>query len=91
MMVGIHSEPIEDPLHDEDSRKILLLTSKQLGDHIVYGKLRITVPRGASLRWPARQHNPYTKDGCSTLPNAKLVLVLPFADVAEHRIILSHR
>lgn len=28
-MDGMHSEPIEDPLHDEDCRKILLLTSKR--------------------------------------------------------------
>jgi hypothetical protein len=28
-MVGMHSETIEDPLHDETCRKILLLTSKQ--------------------------------------------------------------
>ncbi|MCJ2541279.1 MAG: hypothetical protein LN414_08425, partial [Candidatus Thermoplasmatota archaeon] len=28
-MLGMHSEPIEDPLHDETCRKILLLTSKR--------------------------------------------------------------
>lgn len=28
-MVGMHSETIEDPLHDETCRKILLLTSKR--------------------------------------------------------------
>jgi hypothetical protein len=28
-MVGMHSETIEDPLHDETCRRILLLTSKQ--------------------------------------------------------------
>jgi hypothetical protein len=29
MLVGMHSVPIEDPLSDEDCRRILLLTSKQ--------------------------------------------------------------
>ena len=28
-MVGMHSEPVEDPLLDDASRRILLLTSKQ--------------------------------------------------------------
>ena len=28
-MLGMHSEPIEDPLHDETCRRILLLTSKR--------------------------------------------------------------
>ena len=67
----------------------LTLTAGDVGGHFIYGKLKVTMPAGASLRWPARQHNPYTKDGRSTLPSAKLVLVLPFADTAEHRITLS--
>jgi hypothetical protein len=29
MMVGMHSERLEDPLHDETCRRILLLTSKR--------------------------------------------------------------
>ena len=56
----------------------VVLGSKEIGDSFLYGDLRVSVPAGASLRWPARQHNQYKKDGSSPLKNAKLVLVLPF-------------
>lgn len=67
----------------------VLLASEQIGGHLVYGGLKVTAPEGVSLRWPALQHNPYTKDGRSPLPSAKLVLVLPFDDASEYTIILS--
>jgi len=69
----------------------LLLTAEQLGGHFVFGGLKVSVPEGASLRWPARQHNPYTRDGRSSLEAAKLVLVLPFGQADEHRVVLSHQ
>lgn len=61
-------------LNEED----VLLTSEQVGDWFVYGGMLVNMPPGASLRWPVRQHNPYTKDGHSSLDAAKLVLCLPF-------------
>lgn len=70
-------------------RKGFVLSADQLGDHFVYGGLKVTAPPGASLRWPARQHNPYTKDGHSSLPAAKLVLCLPFDSVASQQVILA--
>ena len=75
------------PLTKDD----LLLTSEQVGDHFVYSKLKVTMPKGASLRWPARQHNPYKRDGSSPLSTAKLALVLPFEAVDTHTVILSHQ
>lgn len=66
------------------------LTSEQIGDHFCYGDLRVSVPPGASLRWPEWQHNPYTKDGNSPLGNAKLVLVLPFDSTDRYDIRLSY-
>ena len=68
----------------------LLLTAAQTGDHILFGGLKVSVPAGAALRWPARQHDPYTKDGHSSLQNAKLVLALPFAESGTYRVTLSH-
>lgn len=69
-------------LDEED----LELTSEKVGAYFDFGGLRVTMPEGAALTWPARQHNPYTKDGHSSLSNAKLVLVLPFTEREEYRI-----
>lgn len=62
-------------LADQD----LLISATEIGAWFSYGGLRVSVPSGASLRWPARQHDPYKKDGSSPLSTAKLVLCLPFA------------
>ena len=64
------------------------LNSSGAGAYVDYAGLRVFMPEGASLVWPARHHNPYTKDGHSSLSNAKLVLVLPFAGREEYRIAL---
>lgn len=72
------------------SEEPVALTAAEIGDHFVYAGLRVSVPPGARLLWPCRQHDPYTKDGRSALSNAKLVLCLPFSKgVNEHRVRLS--
>ena len=55
----------------------------QIGGRFDWGGLRVVVPPGASLMWPARQFNPYKKDGASSLANAKLVLILPLKKEGE--------
>ncbi len=67
----------------------VLLAAAQIGDWFEYGGLRVSVPAGASLRWPARQHDPYRKDGRSSLTAAKLVLAMPFAESGRHEIVLQ--
>ena len=67
----------------------LVLEAAEIGESFVFGGLRVTMPEGGSLRWPARQHNPYKKDGSSSLSCAKLVLVLPFDTVAQHAVTLA--
>ena len=57
---------------------ILEWAGRDLGSWFNYGGVRVSVPGGAKLLWPARQHNPYKKDGSSTLAEARLVLCLPF-------------
>ncbi len=69
----------------------LVLSRDDIGEWFVYGDLKVGVPDGSSLRWPALHHNPYTRDGHSSLRAAKLVLVMPFEDAAEHTVILEHR
>ena len=64
----------------------LTLTSEAIGAWFELAGLRVAMPPGASLRWPEKQHNPYTKDGRSSLDDAKLVLVLPFVEVEEYCI-----
>ena len=71
------------------SEKDLVLDSKNIGDSFVFGKLKVTVPEGALVRWPCRQHDPYTKDGHSELRAAKLVLALPFDKVTTYRVVIS--
>ncbi|HPO12026.1 MAG TPA: hypothetical protein PLI09_01170 [Candidatus Hydrogenedentes bacterium] len=73
------------PLTEED----LLLESDALGNFIIYDDLKITIPPTARLRWPARQHNPYKKDGSSSLEAAKLVIVLPFDSIEEYTLTMS--
>ncbi|MGQ9731888.1 MAG: hypothetical protein ACUVX8_11540, partial [Candidatus Zipacnadales bacterium] len=53
------------------------ITGENLGTFFTYAGLQVQVPEGTYLIWPARQHNPYAKDGQSSLSNAKLVLCLP--------------
>jgi hypothetical protein len=66
------------------------LSRKQAGAQVEFRGLLIDLPEGASLMWPARQHNPYTKDGSSPLSSAKLVVVMPFAGgVTEQTVRLS--
>ncbi|MEA3401761.1 MAG: hypothetical protein U9R79_11025 [Armatimonadota bacterium] len=63
----------------------------RIGEWLIYSDLKVTVPEGCSLLWPARQHNPYTKDGHSSLSHAKLVLVMPFEETDEHTVALEHQ
>jgi len=68
----------------------LVLSSAEIGPSFDYGGLRVSVPAGASLRWPMRQHNPYAKDGSAPLGTAKLVLCLPFDQGrTKHEVTLS--
>ncbi len=67
----------------------LVLDGRNIGDHFDFGRLRVVIPNGATLRWPARQHNPYTKDGRSQLSDAKLVLCLPFEKTGSQTVMLS--
>ena len=60
-----------------------VLTGPEIGGSFTFGDLLVTVPETASLRWPAKQHDPYKKDGRSPLTAAKLVLVLPFETEGE--------
>ena len=65
------------------------LDAAATGSGFTYGGLTVTAPEGATLRWPASQHNPYKKDGSSSLGVAKLVLSLPFDAVDTYTIRLS--
>ncbi|MGD9495352.1 MAG: hypothetical protein AB7Y46_03475 [Armatimonadota bacterium] len=65
------------------------LSAEQIGGFFTYADVKVTVQPPAGLRWPARQHNPYTKDGSSSLGAAKLVLVMPFEDTDEYTVTLE--
>lgn len=66
------------------------LAKGNIGHCFTYAGLKVALPEGARVRWPARQHNPYTKDGASSLSAAKLVVALPFEEgVSEQTILLS--
>jgi len=55
----------------------VLLSAADVGDWLLWDGLKVGLPAGATIRWPALQHNPYTKDGRSKLTDAKLVICLP--------------
>ena len=54
-----------------------------IGAWFEHGGCHVSVPAGARLVWPRRAHNPYKKDGGSTLAEARLVLCLPFSHSAS--------
>jgi hypothetical protein len=63
--LGLSEEPLE-------------VSGPDLGDHVEHAGWRLSLPRGATLLWPAREHNPYEKAGRSPLESARLVVALPF-------------
>jgi hypothetical protein len=65
------------------------LSSAQIGDHFIHSDLRVSVPEGASVLWPALHFDPYTRDGSSGLHHAKIVLVMPFEETGEYTVRLS--
>jgi len=66
------------------------LSAAETGEWFDYGAVRIRVPPGARLVWPKKSHNPYKKDGSSTLEDARLVLCVPFSNnVAKHEVALE--
>jgi len=56
-----------------------------IGAWFQYGNVRVRVPAGSKLLWPMKRHNPYKKDGSSSLADARLVLCLPFSSSASKR------
>lgn len=59
--------------------KTIAWKSTDIGDWIECSSVRFSAPTGAKLQWPAKQHNPYKKDGSSKLEDARLVLTVPFS------------
>lgn len=57
----------------------LRLAQTQTGPWFEWDGMRVDIPANATLLWPARQHNPYAKDGLAPLANAKLVMNLPLS------------
>ncbi len=83
---AVHTAAGNDLVLTEDA---FILTGQEIGGGFTFGGLSVIVPGDASLRWPAKQHNPYAKDGKSKLADAKLVVVLPFEAVGKQDIVLS--
>jgi hypothetical protein len=67
------------------------LKAAEVGDHVVYRGLRITVPQGSRLRWPVLPHDPYKRDGAASLHSGKLVLIMPFDTVDTYTVTLAHQ
>jgi hypothetical protein len=63
--------------------------ASEMGGWFEHGGCRVSAPPGSRLVWPKKAHNPYKKDGSSTLAEARLVLCLPFSNaVPEQEITL---
>ena len=61
------------------NEKRLVWTGADIGAWFQYGAVRVSVPPDGKLMWPIKRHNPYKKDGSSSLADARLVLCLPFS------------
>ncbi len=66
-----------------------ILSAEQVGAWFVYEGLKVSMPAGATLRWPERQNDQYHKTLQAPLHNAKLVLCLPFNETGKYTITLS--
>lgn len=65
------------------------LSNEEVGGSFIHGDLKVTVPDGVWLRWPAMAHNPYKRDGSSGLNAARIVLVMPFDEIDEYTVRLT--
>jgi len=80
-----------------DGRRITLgsdtlsLTAAELGGEVLYYGLRVGLPEGSRLLWPALPHNPYKSDGSAGLSSGKLVVAMPFESTDTHTVTLSHQ
>ncbi len=64
--------------------------ASEMGGWFEWTGWRVSVPAGARLSWPRKAHNPYKKDGSSTLAEARMVLCLPFSAAApKHEVTLT--
>ncbi len=64
------------------STETLQLSAARLGGRLEYelseqGRVRIVLPAGATLHWPALPHNPYRRDGRSYPAEGRLELRIP--------------
>ncbi len=67
------------------------LTAEQTGPWLEWDGLRVELPAAAGLRWPARQYDPYAKDGTAPLAAARLVIVLPLTEAAPRQTLTLRR
>ncbi len=75
----------ESPLGEEG----FVLDDGEAGGWIAHAGWKLSLPEGASVRWPVLPHNPYRKDGRATPHEGRIVVSLPFSpDVGEHVLTL---
>ena len=71
-------------------KKELEWPATAIGDWVEHYGWKASVPAGSRLVWPKKSHNPYKKDGSSSLKKARMVLCLPFsAAVSKHEVALE--
>ena len=61
------------------------LTAEEAGGWFEHAGWRITLPPGATLRWPVLPHDPYTKDGRAKITQGRIVLSLPLSAESPRR------
>jgi len=59
------------------------LSADQVGGSVAHAGWRLTVPKTATLTWPALPHNPYRKDGRADAGEGRISIRIPFD--AQHR------
>ncbi len=53
------------------------LSAEEVGGAVQHAGYRLSVPKVATLRWPALPHNPYRKDGHSTAAEGRIEIRIP--------------
>ena len=65
------------------------LSADQVGGSVAHAGWRLTVPKTATLTWPALPHNPYRADGRAEPQEGRIEIRIPLAAEKAERVVLQ--
>ncbi|MDH7602225.1 MAG: hypothetical protein QHI38_08775 [Armatimonadota bacterium] len=66
------------------------LTASAESNWIEHAGWKLTIPKGARVKWPVLPHNPYRKDGRAEISEGRIVITIPFSpERKSYELVLS--